>query len=118
MKFFLIIFISLLTSLTAFGQVPEYHDSGFTNKAEAKNLTVNGLMEGKWIEYTNNTNDNFTNDTNSLYYRLSVYKDNKPIGVQRGYYKSGKLYYLLYYVPNPLGTGWPDIQKKYYRMEN
>ncbi len=24
---------------------------GFTNKAEAKNLMVNGLREGKWVEY-------------------------------------------------------------------
>jgi hypothetical protein len=51
MKPFLIILISLLTTLTAIGQSGVADSNGFTNRNEAKNLTVNGLKEGKWIEY-------------------------------------------------------------------
>ena len=42
--------VLLAFTLTAFGQ-QEWADSSFTNKAEAKNLMVNGLKDGKWIEY-------------------------------------------------------------------
>ena len=28
------------------------NNNGFTDKAEAENLLVNGVKEGKWIEYT------------------------------------------------------------------
>lgn len=45
----LILILPPSLTLSAFGQTPP--DSGFTNKAEAKNLMVNGLKEGKWIEY-------------------------------------------------------------------
>ncbi|HTA84509.1 MAG TPA: carboxypeptidase regulatory-like domain-containing protein [Bacteroidia bacterium] len=88
MKPFLIILISLITTLTAFGQA----DSGFTNKAEAKNLTVNGLKEGKWVEsvYTNCC-DRPIGDSNLEHYSLVIYKHGKPIGIVRDYDSSWKL---------------------------
>src|ERR1700722_8015952 len=90
MKPLLIILISLFTTLTAIGQQPEYPDSGFTNKAEAKNLIVNGLKEGKWIEYFGNdviTNDT-TSTTNTPYYRLTVYKASRTYGIEREYFNT------------------------------
>jgi hypothetical protein len=46
MKPFLILILSLSFTISAIGQ----QDSGFTNKAEAKNEMVNGMKEGKWVE--------------------------------------------------------------------
>jgi len=60
MKPFPIILISVLTTLNALGQQPEYPDSGFTNKAEAKNLIVHGRKEGKWIAYGDSAKNNST----------------------------------------------------------
>jgi antitoxin component YwqK of YwqJK toxin-antitoxin module len=85
MKPFLIILISLYT-LTAFGQQPEYPDSGFTNKAEAKNMTVNGKKEGKWVEYYDTIHPNV-----SPSYWLVVYKAGNPYGIVRYFRSSGKL---------------------------
>src|ERR1700722_4450990 len=86
MKPFPIILISVLTTLNALGQQPEYPDSGFTNKAEAKNLIVNGVKEGKWVEYFHIDEDAKT-DTN---YSLTVYKADILYGIARGYW-NGKL---------------------------
>src|ERR1700749_3333052 len=82
----------LLFSIVAFGQQPEYPDSGFTNKTEAKNLTINGLKEGKWIEYVD-FQDSVLLDQNLSpnYYRLIVYKYGKPLGISRAYFISNKL---------------------------
>jgi len=44
-------------------------EQGFTNKAEAKNEKINGLKEGKWIEYLDKQ-DSIISDTNAPYYRL------------------------------------------------
>jgi antitoxin component YwqK of YwqJK toxin-antitoxin module len=85
MKHFLILILSLLT-VTAFAQ--EYPDSGFTNIAEAKNLTVNGLKEGKWIEYKISYDDGVT-DTPS--YRLEIFIKDTPVGMVRDYYLDNKL---------------------------
>ena len=94
MKFIIgIVFFSF--TLTAFGQ--DYPDSGFTNKAEAKNLTVNGKKEGKWVEYRD-SNLTKTKDSTAPYYMLTVYKTDKPNGIIRGYYKSGKLMSSATYV--------------------
>jgi len=62
-------------------------DSGFTNKAEAKNLTVNGLKEGKWCEYF----DFLYNDTTYKYYRLTAYIGGKPYGIVREFSDKGEL---------------------------
>jgi antitoxin component YwqK of YwqJK toxin-antitoxin module len=90
MKPLLILILSLCFTLTAFGQKPEYPDSGFTNKAEAKNLYKDSLKEGKWIEYLNYL-DYFVEVSKSDFYILTIYKQGKPYGIRRSYYKSGKL---------------------------
>jgi len=87
MRFLLLLILSLFT-LTAFGQ--NLPDSGFTNKAEAKNQMVNGKKEGKWCEYWDSS-FNSTIDTNSPYYRLLFYENGKITGIARSYYKEGTL---------------------------
>ena len=47
-------------------------DQGFTNKAEAKNQIINGLKEGKWIEYVDGQ-DKVTTDTNAPIYLLTFF---------------------------------------------
>ncbi|HTB06167.1 MAG TPA: toxin-antitoxin system YwqK family antitoxin [Bacteroidia bacterium] len=49
MRFSIILLLSLAFTFTAFGQ--DSPDSGFTNKAEAKNLLRDTMKEGKWLEY-------------------------------------------------------------------
>jgi antitoxin component YwqK of YwqJK toxin-antitoxin module len=112
MKPLVILILSFSFSLTAFGQI-EYPDSGFTNKAEAKNITVNGLKEGKWVEYKFIDSTNTikpTKDSNAPYYELTVYKDDTPIGIVKGYYKSGKLATLKQYFKGKRN----GIDKAYY----
>lgn len=96
MKAFLIFILSLTFTLTAFGQ----QDSGFTNKSEAKNLIVNGVKDGKWIEYykVKNRIVHTTKSKRAPYYRLIMYKAGKVEGVARDYYKNGKLWCETPYV--------------------
>jgi antitoxin component YwqK of YwqJK toxin-antitoxin module len=79
MELLISILISFTFATAAIGQA----NSGFTNKAEAKNQMVNGVKEGKWME-----NAPFFAD----FYLLTIYKAGKPFGIQREYYPSGKLY--------------------------
>jgi antitoxin component YwqK of YwqJK toxin-antitoxin module len=86
-----LIIVLLFSSLVSFGQQPEYPDSGFTNKTEAKNKTRHGLKQGKWCEYEVGMGLGFDfriiHDTE--YYSLTIYKDDKPRGIVRMYYPSG-----------------------------
>jgi antitoxin component YwqK of YwqJK toxin-antitoxin module len=91
---FLLLILCLPLGLGVFWQGNNFPENppeqGFTNKAEAKNQMVNGVKEGKWIEYIHH---NSTMDSNHLpSYRLVVYKAGKPDGVVREYYKNGTLY--------------------------
>jgi antitoxin component YwqK of YwqJK toxin-antitoxin module len=81
--------LSLFFTLSAFGQQPEYPDSGFTNKAEAKNITVNGVQEGKWIIYNISRID--SNKPDTLEYLLAVLKNGRNFGVMRAYYMNGEI---------------------------
>jgi antitoxin component YwqK of YwqJK toxin-antitoxin module len=64
----------------------QYPDSGFTNKAEANNMTVNGLKEGKWIEYYRHDDP----DTpRAATYELIVYRRDTPVGIVRLYLLDG-----------------------------
>jgi hypothetical protein len=73
MRGFLILIVAVLFSIAGFAQ----QDSGFTNKAEAKNLIVNGLKEGKWIEYMGMALD--SNIGMYRYYSIRVIpKDSTP----------------------------------------
>jgi len=115
MKPLLIILIFLSITLTAIGQqVPI--DSGFTNKAEAKNLMVRAKKEGKWCEYFTQYIDYVsvtTDTTNATSYELTIYKKGKPIGIKRSYnridghlnseapYANGKINGIVkFYYPN------------------
>jgi antitoxin component YwqK of YwqJK toxin-antitoxin module len=64
--------------------------NGFTNRAEAKNQVVNGLKDGKWVEYLD-VGSVVSKDTNAPYYQLTIYKDGKPYGIVREYHKGGML---------------------------
>jgi antitoxin component YwqK of YwqJK toxin-antitoxin module len=79
MKPLLILILFLSFTLNSFGQA----DSGFTNKAEAKNQTVNGLKEGKWIEYITQTGG--PNSLDYADYILTIYEKGVPVGIQRKY---------------------------------
>jgi antitoxin component YwqK of YwqJK toxin-antitoxin module len=90
MKPLLIFTLSLSFTLSAIGQA--LPDSGFTDKAEAKNLMVNGLKEGKWIEYLDEIQNIVKTERNSMYYRLTIYKKGKQNGIVRVYLFNGKLF--------------------------
>jgi hypothetical protein len=106
-------FISLLVlgsslTLTAFGQTQgakgTFHigilcdDTNFTDKAEAKNQLVNGLKEGRWIEYLNSEKKTISDSTGATYYCLSIYANGKVCGVQRHYTVKGVLCQVTPYV--------------------
>lgn len=90
MKTFLIVAL-LSISLTAFGQ-KEWADSSFTNKNEAKNQTVHGLKDGKWIEYfgVKDGKPIRTDKKHAIAYALTIYKEGKPLH-SRQYYMDGKI---------------------------
>ena len=90
MKAFLILIVSFSFALISLGQ--DYPDSGFTNKAEAKNLMVNGHREGKWLRYLDSSSVLEISDTNAPFYTLFIYKEGHAVGMVREYYKSGKIY--------------------------
>jgi antitoxin component YwqK of YwqJK toxin-antitoxin module len=79
------VIISFLFSTNAIGQYTMPDDSGFTNKAEAKNEMKDSLKEGKWIEYY----DDYGHISSAKYsenYHLTIYKHGKPVGIVRNYY--------------------------------
>jgi antitoxin component YwqK of YwqJK toxin-antitoxin module len=76
-------------------------DSGFTNKAEAKNQMVDGKKEGKWVEYWEFGEEPYiTKDTTAPMYSLIFYKANRAYGISRCYLKSGKLLNEIHYTDN------------------
>jgi antitoxin component YwqK of YwqJK toxin-antitoxin module len=83
MKIFSLLALSCLTMSIGFSQTT---NSGFTNRNEAKNQTINGLKEGKWVEYKYDEGGP-TTDTNASVYTLTIYKAGKPDGMVRMYYK-------------------------------
>lgn len=109
MKAFLILILSFSFALATFGQ--DYPDSGFTNKAEAQNLTINGVREGKWIEYNYAEDEQDNIDTTKVTgYSLIVYKKGKIVGIVREYLINGKLVGEAPYVNGKLN----GIVKTYY----
>jgi antitoxin component YwqK of YwqJK toxin-antitoxin module len=95
MKPLLILSLYLSFTISAIGQNPI--DSGFTNRAEAKNIWVHGAKEGKWIEYVYGKGIVTSDTSKAIRYRLVIYKAGLANGMVRGYYKSGKLFAKLYY---------------------
>lgn len=96
MKTFSTLLLLLYISFSSPGQQTT-SDSGFTNTAEAKNQMVNGVKDGKWIEYEDD-NGNFTRKENSSLYELAIYKQGKPTGIVRCYSNNGTLHSKATYV--------------------
>jgi len=81
----LFILISLSIIADAFGQQTLPNDSGFTDKAEARNETVNGVKQGKWIEFVTERDQPVASEKETAFYTLIVYKDGLPFGIARKY---------------------------------
>jgi antitoxin component YwqK of YwqJK toxin-antitoxin module len=92
-KSFLYSSLFILSSSFAIAQQQE----GFTDKTEAKNQMVNGLKEGKWIEY-DTLIKHVVGLKDTTGYRLIVYKANKPFGIVKKFYVDGKLMDEIPYV--------------------
>lgn len=97
MKYLFSILFTLLSLLVVSQNVT---DSGFTDKSEAKNQSVNGKKNGKWFEYIDMNGEiiNLKNaiDLESLGekaigYRLTIYANGIPIGIIRDYHLDGTL---------------------------
>jgi antitoxin component YwqK of YwqJK toxin-antitoxin module len=82
--------VFLFFSLIVIPFVVTAQDDGFTNKAEARNQIVNGLKEGKWVEYTDSLSKP-TTDTSAPIYSLTVYKADIPDGIVRIYNRGGQI---------------------------
>lgn len=105
MKTFLILATALLIKLNSFGQADSAYsldpiEKGFTDKAEAKNLTINGKKEGKWIEYFGAEKNMCirTNKRHACAYTLAIYKADFPVWT-RQYYMDGHLMTESYHIP-------------------
>ena len=109
----LLLILSFFLSLSAFGQsIPD--SLGFTDKAEARNKTMDGLKEGKWLEYYETHNQIPFDTSKAKLYRLCVYVDGNLYGKVWWYYKSGKLESEDYY-KNGKENG---LRKDYYENGN
>jgi antitoxin component YwqK of YwqJK toxin-antitoxin module len=96
MRFSLLIHILLFITASAFGQ-ETLSDSGFTNKAEAQNKTVDGVKQGKWIEFVDNGDRPVASQKEAVYSLLIVYKDGLPFGTVRKY-DGGYLFWSIPYI--------------------
>ena len=97
----------ILSSSFVFAQ---QDSNGFTNKAEATNLTVNGLKEGKWVEWYDKKNGIVTDTLTADFYNLTIYKADKPFGMVRRYNKLGRIM-----EEDPWGdAGLNGIKKEYF----
>jgi antitoxin component YwqK of YwqJK toxin-antitoxin module len=102
MKNFLILSLTLSFATAAFAQAD-------TTNA---NRTVNGLPDGKWIQYFNNWKGAEVGayDNKAPFYRISMYKAGKHIGTVKEYYRTGELWYEAFY-----NSDWTKvIQRDYY----
>jgi antitoxin component YwqK of YwqJK toxin-antitoxin module len=113
MKRLLLICLFLTTcSLSLFAQ----NDSaGFTDKAEAQNkyaIASNGdtVEDGKWCKYLDNAL-NESQDTNSPYYALVIYRAGKPNGIKRIFYRGGNIFSETPYTDGTIN----GIEKLYYK---
>ena len=121
MKIFSLTCFLLLISILGFSQ-KTLIDSGFTNRHEAKNLTVNGKKEGKWIEFLENSeNYKVCDSTRALDYRLINYKAGIPYGIARIYSRHAKgPYSIVPYVTgkiNGMVLWWDNDSIKKTRAE-
>lgn len=108
MKIILAVILSFYFSMAAFAQ-RNLLDTGFTNKAEAKNEMVNGAKEGKWVEY-DTCYENGDTVGKLCGYKLTTYKADSPYGIVREYDISGILKSEI-----PMKNGKENgLEKRYY----
>jgi len=105
MKNFLILSLTLSFASAAFAQAD-------TSNA---NQTVNGLPEGKWIQYFEYRKgvEVGSEDKSSPFYRVTMYKEGKRTGTVKEYYRTGELWYEAFY-----NTDWTKIIEKDYYADN
>ncbi len=107
-----IILFALLTFQLTFAQAQEVlSDSGFTDIAEAKNVTVNGVKQGKWVEFVDNFDRPVSSEKDAVYNHLIIYKDGLPVGLLRKYDRGTKQLFCTIPYSNGKRNG---IMKKYY----
>lgn len=82
--------VSITLVLIGTMSVSSFAQKGCTTKAGAKNEMKNGLKNGNWIEFLDNSGK-ATTDTAAPYYCLTVYKKEKKNGLQYEYSKNGKM---------------------------
>jgi len=85
-----LIFVFIILAIAAVVGVYNRTTENFINKAEAKNEMKDSLKVGKWVEYMDSSFDVIP-DTNAPFYKLTFYKKGQPFGIQRWYFKNGKL---------------------------
>jgi len=94
MKTILSFLIILFAANFSFGQ------NGFTEKSEAKNESINGVRQGKWLLYLDSLAQEITDAAHikAKYYSLVVYKDGNYNETARVYTLEGKFVYDVVYV--------------------
>src|ERR1700722_13277058 len=97
-----ILILPLFFSLTAFGQADTNLPAKpleFTKRSQAANKMLNGLKQGRWVEYymLKREGEVETKDTGAAFYKLTTYESGRPVDTLREYYKGGKLYLTIPY---------------------
>jgi antitoxin component YwqK of YwqJK toxin-antitoxin module len=91
-------------------------DSGFMQKREAQNKLINGIKEGRWVEYYHHDVEytGIEMDTSKAsFYVLTFYKHGHPFGMQRKFDKGGMIMLETPYSD----SGINGIERKYYERE-
>ncbi|HSY77533.1 MAG TPA: hypothetical protein VK890_11785, partial [Bacteroidia bacterium] len=101
MKYIRLIYILIIPICILFNAC-ENDQNGFTNKAEAKNELINGLKEGKWVEYnivdTQGVKNGVHHFGDTLSYDLEIYQVGQLNGISNRFDRSGKLRSQVTYV--------------------
>lgn len=67
-------------------------ETSFTSRSQAKNeVNKQGLRDGKWVDYFDESDNLIQDTTNYFYYTLSIYDNGTPKGSFNSYYQNGKL---------------------------
>src|ERR1700739_1123138 len=95
-----VLFLSL--TLGAFAQADSNTSAkpvGFSSKKQARNVMLNGLKQGYWVEYYMKKREGMveTKDTNAPYYKLTIYESGRPADTVKEYYKGGHKYLFTPY---------------------
>jgi len=78
-----LIHLSLIFTALLMAPRPAVAQSGFTDKAEAKNELIAGVKEGKWVEYFDNSWKAVSDTAVADNYLLTEYRAGKPFGIDK-----------------------------------